>query len=87
LPKFYPWMLAGGAGPKMPSWEVSFARSGLPLRIEANSQRVTQPELSYVKKSSIDYSYLTQDKIAGRGEKAHLTEGGRQLMRLLIYPD
>jgi len=87
LPKLYPWMLTGDAGTEVPSWEVSFARSGLPLKIEASSQRVTQPELSYVKKSSIDYSCLTQDKIAGRGEKAHLTEGGRQLMRLLIYPD
>ena len=80
-------MLTGAAGTEMTSWEVSFARSGLPLKIEPSSQRVTQPELSYVKKSSIDYSYLTQDKIAGRGEKAHLTEGARQLMRLLIYPD
>ncbi len=87
LPKLYPWMLTGAAGTEMPSWEVSFARSGLPLKIEPSSQRVTQPELSYVKKSSIDYSYLAQDKIAGRGEKAHLTEGGRQLMRLLICPD
>jgi murein DD-endopeptidase MepM/ murein hydrolase activator NlpD len=87
LPKLYPWMLTGAARTETPSWEVSFARSGLPLKIEPSSQRVTQPELSYVKKSSIDYSYLTQDKIAGRGEKAHLTEGGRQLMRLLIYPD
>ena len=87
LPKLYPWMLTGAAGTEMPSWEVSFARSGLPLKIEPSSLRVTQPELSYVKKHSIDYSYLTQDRIAGRGEKAHLTEGGRQLMRLLIYPD
>ena len=87
LHKLYPWMLTGGAGPETRSWEVSFARSGLPLKIEPSSRRVTQPELSYVKKSSIDYSCLTQDKIAGRGDNAHLTEGGRLLMRLLIYPD
>jgi murein DD-endopeptidase MepM/ murein hydrolase activator NlpD len=87
LPKLYPWMLTRAAGAGTPSWEVSFARSGLPLKIEPSSRRVTQPELSYVKKSSIDYSYLTQDKIAGRGENAHLTEVGRILMKLLIYPD
>jgi murein DD-endopeptidase MepM/ murein hydrolase activator NlpD len=87
LPKLYPWMLTGAAGTEMPSWEVSFARSGLPLKIEPSNQRVTQPELSYVKKNSIDYSYLSQDKIAGRGDNAHLTEAGRLLMRLLIYPD
>ncbi len=46
-----------------------------------------QPELSYVKKSSIDYSYLTRDEISGGGGNAHLTNYGKQLMRLFIYPD
>jgi hypothetical protein len=48
---------------------------------------VTQPELSYVKKSSVDYSYMTRDIISGHGAKAQLTDYGRQLMRLLIWPD
>jgi murein DD-endopeptidase MepM/ murein hydrolase activator NlpD len=87
LPRLYPWMLVAGTRNKKSSWEVSFARSGLPLRIESSDKQVTQPELSYVKKSSIDYSHLTRDEISGRGENAHLTNYGRQLMRLLIYPD
>ena len=87
LPKLYPWMLVAGARNQKSSWEVSFARSGVPLRIEPSDQQVTQPELSYVKKSSIDYSSLTRDVISGHGENAHLTNYGRQLMRLLIYPD
>jgi hypothetical protein len=87
LPKLYPWMLENGGGNKNSSWEVSFARCGLPLKIEPSQQRVTQPELSYVKESSIDYSYLTRETVAGRGNQAHLTENGRRLMRLLIYPD
>jgi hypothetical protein len=48
---------------------------------------VTQPVLSYIKKSSVDHSYLTRDEISGRGSNAHLTEYGKQLLRLLIYPD
>src|SRR5437762_12025914 len=87
LPKEYPWMLANSRGNEKSSWEVSFARSGLPLKIEPSDKHVTQPELSYVKKSSIDYSNLTRDQISGRGEGAHLTEYGRRLMRLLIWPD
>src|SRR5947207_554137 len=87
LPKLYPWMLVAGARNQKSSWEVSFARSGLPLRIEPSDKQVTQPELSYVKRSSIDYSSLTRDVISGHGENAHLTNYGRQLMRLLIYPD
>jgi murein DD-endopeptidase MepM/ murein hydrolase activator NlpD len=87
LPKLYPWMLTTGSRNEKSSWEVSFAQSGVPLRIESSDKRVTQPELSYVKKSSVDYSYLTRDIISGRGANAHLTDYGRQLMRLLTYPD
>ena len=87
LPRLYPWMLAGGSRSEKSSWEVSFARSGLPLKIEPSAKHVTQPELSYIKTSPIDYSYLTRDEISGRGQGAHLTEYGRRLMQLLIWPD
>src|SRR5213080_1732596 len=87
LPKLYPWMLAAVTRNDKSSWEISFARFGLPLKIEPSDKHVTQPELSYVKKSSIDYSYLTRDEISGRAETAHLTEYGRRLMQLLIWPD
>jgi murein DD-endopeptidase MepM/ murein hydrolase activator NlpD len=86
LPRLYPWLLAGKRNEKS-SWEVSFARSGVPLKIEPSDKHVTQPELSYVKKSSIDYSHLTRDIVSGHEGNAHLTNYGSQLMRLLIYPD
>jgi murein DD-endopeptidase MepM/ murein hydrolase activator NlpD len=87
LPKFYPWMRTAESRNEKSSWEVSFAQSGVPLRIESNDKSATQPELSYVKKSSVDYSHLTRDIISGHGPNAHLTDYGRQLMRLLIWPD
>ncbi len=87
LAKLYPWMLQAGTGSGQISWEVSFARSGVPLKIEPSEKPVTQPELSYVKKSAGDYSYLTRDIISGHGASAHLTQYGMQLMRLLIWPD
>jgi hypothetical protein len=80
-------MLATGSRNGKSSWEVSFAQSGVPLRIESSDKRVTQPELGYVKKGSVDYSYLTRDIVSGHGANAQLTNYGRQLMRLLIYPD
>jgi murein DD-endopeptidase MepM/ murein hydrolase activator NlpD len=86
LQKLYLWMLGGKRNEKS-SWEVSFARSGVPLKIESSDRRVAQPELTYVKKSSIDSSYLTRDIVSGREGTAHLTDYGRQLMRLLIFPD
>ena len=85
LAKIYPWMLAGRN--QQVSWEVSFASSGVPLKIEPSNKHVTQPELSYVKKGSVNYSYLTRDIVSGRGATAQLTTYGGQLMRLLIWPD
>jgi len=87
LPKFYPWMLTTGGRKEKSSWEVSFAQSGVPLRIESSDKSVTQPELSDVKKGPVSYSYLTRDIVSGRGATAYLTDYGRQLMRLLIWPD
>ncbi len=87
LPKMYPWMLASRAGPETASWEVSFARSGLPLKIESSQKSVTEPELTYIEENAINYSYLTERRISGHGKNAHLTESGKRLMRLLIYPD
>jgi murein DD-endopeptidase MepM/ murein hydrolase activator NlpD len=88
LSRRYPWMLTTRAGIKThSSWEISFARSGLPLKIEPSDKQVTEPELSYLKKSRVDYSHLLRGKVAGRGNRAHFTENGLNFMRLLIYPD
>jgi Peptidase family M23 len=87
LSQLYPWMLAAGKRNIGASWEVSFARSGVPLRIEPSERHVAQPELRYVKKASTEYSYLTRDIVAGHQANAHLTNYGAQLMRLLIWPD
>jgi len=87
LPKFYPWLLAQKSGEKAVSWEVSFNRAGVPLKIEPNGKHVSQPELSYMKPSGFEASYLTRGQVAGRGAGAHLTEKGKQFLRLLIYPD
>ncbi len=87
LPKLYPWMVHGGAGLGKASWEISFARSGVPLKIEPSGKKVALPELSYVKKSSVDYSHLTRGEISGRADHAALTGYGVTLMRLLYYPN
>ena len=86
LSQLCPWMLPAGKR-NGGSWEVSFAASGVPLRIEASDKRVAQPELSYVRKAPTEYSYLTRNIVAGHQGNAHLTNYGAQLMRLLIWPD
>jgi hypothetical protein len=86
LPTLYPWMSTAGKRSGS-SWEVSFARSGVPLRIEPTDRRVAQPEVSYVKSNTAECSYLTRDVVSGRGPNAHLTNYGAQLMHLLIWPN
>ena len=83
----YSWMLTGDAGKTARSWEISFARSGVPLKIEPSDRKVKKPELTYVKPSPVDYSLLTRGEIAGRGKGAHLTQNGENMMRLFVWPD
>lgn len=87
LPRNYPWMIARAPDPQTRSWEVSFARSGLPLKIEAATNKVQTPELTWLKKSTVDASYLTIGKVTGRGGRGRLTLDGLNTMRLLIWPD
>jgi murein DD-endopeptidase MepM/ murein hydrolase activator NlpD len=86
LKRFYPWMLRQRSGERPVSWEVSFNRAGVPIRIEPSGKPVTSPELAFFKKGE-DPSYQMRGLIAGRGETAHLTGKGKQFMRQLIFPD
>lgn len=87
LPQRYSWLLHGAPGSKSQSWEISFNRAGVPLKVEPGPQPVTSPTLSYVKKGRGDYSYLTRSVVRGSGANAQLTETGERLMRLLTWPD
>jgi murein DD-endopeptidase MepM/ murein hydrolase activator NlpD len=87
LPTKYPWLLAKESGPSTQSWLVSFAASGLPVKIEPSPRAVSQPEVVWTKKTSVDCSYLTRGDVAGRGRAAHLSDTGKRLMRLLTFPD
>jgi murein DD-endopeptidase MepM/ murein hydrolase activator NlpD len=83
----YPWMIEGSPNETPVSWEVSFTRSGLPLRLRSTDRIVQAAELSWIKSTPIDARYLTRGDVAGRGSSAHLAESGQRLMRLLNFPD
>lgn len=87
LPKRYPWLLRGEAGGNAPSWEVSFNRAGVPLKLEAAESTTSAPVLSYVKNRSGAYADSTRGVLAGSGENGRLSESGLRLMRLLTWPD
>ncbi len=87
LPHRYPWMLRGASDASANSWEVSFSRSGIPLKIVPSEKSVSAAELSYFKKSPVNYSYTTRGVLGGSGDRAFLTDSGRRLMQLLTFPD
>ena len=76
LAKRYPWMIASPPHAEQQSWELSFNRAGVPLKISPSLTAVTAPQLAYVKKRSIDYSYLTRGQLGGHGDSATLSESG-----------
>jgi murein DD-endopeptidase MepM/ murein hydrolase activator NlpD len=87
LLKFYPWMVSQKAAGAPASWEVSFNRAGVPLKIQPGTKPVSEPELSYLKPGGVNAGVLTSDRISGRGANARLTDKGKQFMRLLAFPD
>lgn len=86
LAKFYPWMVRPGSEGDPASWEVSFNRAGVPLKIQANAKAVSEAELSYIKPGT-SAGLLTNDRVSGHGAGARLTAKGKQFMRLLTFPD
>ncbi len=87
LPRRYPWLLRQPPAGTPPSWEVSFNRAGVPLRVVAGARAIEAPTLVFVKKRGGSYSDLTRGVIAGSGERGRLSESGERLMRLLIWPE
>ncbi len=87
LARRYPWLLRQPPASPPPSWEVSFNRAGVPLRVETGEGAVATPTLSFVQKRGGNYSDLTRGVITGSGERARLSESGERLMRLLAWPD
>ncbi len=87
LLKRYPGLLQSPASRDRKSWEISFAQSGVPLKVEPSPKAVSQPELTYFKRSGARYWDLTREILTGRGEHASLSDNGQQWMRFLIYPD
>ena len=87
LPRRYPWLRSNSSDASPPSWEISFNRAGVPLRIAAGDTAVDVPVISFVKKRGGNYSDLTRGVVGGSSASPRLTENGDRLMRLLIWPD
>lgn len=88
LLRLYPWM-GGGSPPgtaRPAAWEVSFTRSGLPLKVLPAATAVPGPTLSYARPVEVPYWQLTHRLLFGAGKVPVLSPYGRKLAELIMVP-
>ncbi len=80
--KRHPWIARQTAeGGK--SWEISFSATGLPVTFTPSPREVTAPVLTSVRPSTVPHRYLTRGLVTGEGNRAELSNSGKQLVSLL----
>ena len=84
LVKRYPWLLDAPAPTTPPaSWRVTFSAWGLPVRIQAGTDRITAPQLTGIPPNqTLPHALNTRGLITGSGESAQITTAGLNLLRL-----
>lgn len=86
VPEFlrrYPWMLRGDAK-KAVSWEISFSDTGQPISFSASDKKVDEPRVTAVRASKVPHQYRTRRLISGEGNRASLTNDGKDLVALIM---
>lgn len=80
----YPWLGRAMAGAsEAASWEITFSRSGMPLRVEPVIEASRGPELVWVRESGVPHAWNTRDRLAGTGARATLSASGLNYVRLV----
>jgi murein DD-endopeptidase MepM/ murein hydrolase activator NlpD len=77
----YPWLSGGQTAAT--SWEISFNQAGIPLRLEAKTETVAQPTLTWMKFSPYPYALQTRGYIQGSGSNYRLSKDGERYLDLI----
>jgi murein DD-endopeptidase MepM/ murein hydrolase activator NlpD len=80
--KRYPW-LTHSPLEDAAAWEISFSATGQPLAFNPSTRTVSSATVTSIRPSTIPHSYLTRGLVTGEGNKATLTNSGKQLVALL----
>jgi len=87
----YDWLNSKPNPPEseVSTWEISLTASGLPVRVEPSSRSISKPVVTAVARSPVSYGYVTNGRLAGSGDKYHLSRSGERYAELLMltYPD
>jgi murein DD-endopeptidase MepM/ murein hydrolase activator NlpD len=82
IAKNYRWLRSGISLRRPASWEITFSRWGLPLKVRPGSREVSEPQIVSVAKSSVPHSYNTRGLLSGSGQSASLSQSGRRFVLL-----
>jgi murein DD-endopeptidase MepM/ murein hydrolase activator NlpD len=82
LAKLYPWMIRGDVSGAR-SWEISFTRTGLPIRLEPRAEAVSEPTITSATPSKFPLTYVTKGYVTGTSKSPVLTTNGRNFLRLV----
>ena len=82
----YPWLVPDGEEANPAAWTISFTRTGVPVRIEASTTKVSDAQVVWVKESSMAYSHATRGLIGGPAGQPRLTDSGMRFAKLLTWP-
>jgi murein DD-endopeptidase MepM/ murein hydrolase activator NlpD len=77
----YSWLLEGETD--LPSCEISFDRTGLPLKVRGSSEHVTQPIVTWVHSSPFPQHLLTRGIIRNHASECVLSEEGNRYINLV----
>jgi murein DD-endopeptidase MepM/ murein hydrolase activator NlpD len=80
--KRYPWICKDPEA-HAKCWEISFTATGLPVAFAPSQHEVTAPTIVSIKPSAIPHRYLTRGLVSGDGNRATLSNSGKQLVALL----
>lgn len=83
----YPWLVPAGEVANPPAWKVTFSRAGLPLKIEAAKERVSEPRAVWVKNTPFPVASATKGLLTGSASAPRLSDSGMRFARLLTWPD
>lgn len=81
----YPWLEEKGevGDEEIEGWEMTFARSGVPLSIARQKEGSDYARVTWVKTVDTNHSYLTQGRLSGFGDKAKLSSRGHRYIQLI----
>lgn len=65
------------------SWELSLTASGLPVRVSPSTRVVSRPTVTTVGNGPVAYGLLTIGRVAGSGERYHLSSSGERYVSLI----